>query len=81
MLSLKTLDSLIGNSLRYEDEETGLEWRIEILNVYRNADYSGITILITDYVKVTISEVALIMRDLRDIVSEIYKEYSRSLNN
>lgn len=71
-------ETLLGKTLTYADEETGLSWGIEIFAAYRAADRLGYILLITDNIKVELSEYLHLVKP-ETIANQIIETYKRAI--
>ena len=78
MFNHNSLDHLIGIPFFYSDKETGIGWNIEIFEIYREAMFDSIVLVLTDNIRVKLSPLDMV-RSKETVFEKIYETYEKQI--
>lgn len=80
MFNHSSLDQLVGKSFFYDDEETGIGWNFHIFEIYREAMFDSVVLILSDNIRIKLSRLDIV-RGPECIINKIYNGYKESINN
>ena len=80
MVNFDSFNHLINIPFFYNDKETGIGWNIQIFNIYREADFDSIIVILTDNIKVELSHIDMVMGPEK-VLEKILDSYEKQIGD